>query len=116
MKTFKETDPMTVRAGDPPIIKVTREVPLTWLLSTVGTIVSATLVFAGTVYFTQQRQIEQLIRLEKRMDTLADQYGNMVLANQDKDTSRAEKLQKHEFQIQDLQRRMDAVELKGAKR
>jgi len=116
MKPFKETDPMTVRAGDPPIIKVTREVPLPWLLSTAGAVVSAILIFAATVYFTQQRQSEQLIRLEKRMDTLADQYSSMAISNQDKDTARTAKIQEHDFQIQDLQRRMNAVELKGVKR
>jgi hypothetical protein len=66
----RENEQMTstphTRAGDPPV-KITREIPLPWLLTLVGTIIG----LAATVYFTQQWQGTQLGALTQSVDKLA---------------------------------------------
>lgn len=92
---FRETEPMNHRLSDPPI-KITREIPLPWLLSIVGAI----LVFSGTVYFTQQRQGELLGELKQEVQKLSTNLD-----------SRTQKDQEHDYKLMDLDRRMTAQEL-----
>lgn len=76
------------RSNDPPV-KITRDIPLPWLLGLLG----AFFVFAATMYFTQQRQAELLIEMKAQMQKLIDGQDS--------------KLQK------DLERDFDIREMKG---
>lgn len=84
----------------PAPILVTREVPLYWLLSVIGAI----LVFAGTVYFTQQRQGEVLVELRDQVKLIAASID-----------ARAVKEQEYGFRITDLEHRVTKLE-EGAKK
>ena len=68
------------RAGDPPI-KVTREIPLPWILGLLG----AFFVFAATMYFTQQRQAELLVELKAQVQKLVDGQDVKGAKDQDRD-------------------------------
>jgi len=63
----RESEQMSTptRAGDPPV-KITREIPLPWLLTLVGTMIG----LAITVYFTQQWQGTKLGELTQSVDKL----------------------------------------------
>lgn len=91
-------DAMSTRTSDHQI-KVTREIPLPWLLGLVGAI----LLFAATVYFTQQRMIEVQEELKTQVKALTTEF---MLRN--------ERDQRREFDVEDLKRRVSALE--GAKK
>lgn len=102
-RDFQETDNMrtTQRRDDAAPIRVTREVPLHWLLGIVGTI-AASLVNS---YFVQQEQTRQLAKLGVQVEKIGETL-----------TRGDQKSQEHSFKLLDLERRMSAVELRGEKK
>lgn len=100
---FKETEPMNMphhRLNDPPI-RVTREIPMHWLLGIVGAI-GISLVNS---YFVQQDQTKQVEKLNTQLEKVVTALA-----------AGSQKSQEHEFEIMDLKRRLAAVELRGARR
>lgn len=98
---FRETSPMNTRISDPPI-KITREIPLPWLLGLMG----AFFVFFAGMYFQQQRQGELLENMQKQMQKLIDSQDTKNQKDQERD-----------FDIRSLKDRMSRIELQqGAKR
>ena len=94
------------RAGDPPAVKVTREIPLYWLI----TIVVAGIFQAGVQYTQNSKlqdlvvtQVEKIDRLDIKLQQLAVEVGQKNL----KDVE-------HDLKIADHERRISVVE--GGKR
>lgn len=75
-----ETQPMRHRPEDPPL-KITREIPLPWILGVLG----AFFIFAATMYFTQQRQAELLVDLKTQVQKLVDGQDVKGAKDQDRD-------------------------------
>lgn len=90
---------MGLRNTDPaaPIVKVTREIPLPWLLGALGLVA----IFGVGSYYTQLRHGEQLA-------TLIDDMKK-VLAAQD---NSKEKLRDVEYEVRELRNRVTALEAK----
>lgn len=88
---------MSLRNSDPaaPIIKVTREIPLPWLISLVG----SGFLIGATVFFTQIRQGEKLDSVITDVKT--------VLKSQD-DTK--EKVRDQQYELRELRTRVTALE------
>lgn len=92
------------RATDPPIVKVTRDIPLPWLIGLVAAgIAQAVLMYAG-----QQRQAEliqdqsaKISSLTVQIQGLVEQVNKVNLANVG-----------YEYRITDMDRRLRAVEEK----
>lgn len=101
---FKETEPMNMphhRLNDPPI-RVTREIPMHWLLGIVGTIA----VSLVNSYFVQQDQTKQVDKLNTQLEKVVNTLA-----------TGSQKSQEHDYKLMDLERRVSALELRqGAKR
>lgn len=89
------------RSSDPPL-KISREVPIEWLLGIVGAI----LLFGATMHFGQQRVLElvQVLTLQGketavRLDALAGELGAKSMRDIQRDMTQA-----------DLERRVLAIE------
>lgn len=102
-RDFEETDNMRTsqRRDDVAPIRVTREVPLHWLLGIVGTI-AASLVNS---YFVQQEQTRQLAKLSSQVEKIGETI-----------TTGDQKSQEHSYKLLDLERRLTAVELRGVRK
>lgn len=82
------------RLADPPI-KVTREIPLPWLLGLVGMF----FLFGATMYFTVQRQAEILVELRGQVQKLVDGQDSKLQKDLERD-----------FDLRDLKNRVATLE------
>lgn len=85
------------RSSDPPV-KITREIPLPWILGLLG----AFFVFAATMYFNQQRQAELMVELKAQVQKLVDGQENKLAKDQERD-----------LDIRELKGRVAALERVG---
>lgn len=87
---------MLSRREDPPI-KITREIPLWGVLGVVATIIGQ----AAVVWFTQKEQGAQLVQVISELRQVTDSIRQSDVRNE-----------RHELKIEDLQRRVQALEQK----
>ncbi len=95
----RESKSMNHRQDDPPLVKVTREIPLPWLVGVITAIIMA----AATQYFTQLRQAELIVELTAKVQKLTETLE-----------ARTQKDQERDFKLLDIERRLTAQELKSS--
>lgn len=83
------------RHEDPAGLKVSREIPLPWLIGIIGTI----FLQAALVYFKQDSQAETLLKLSEQVKGISSALGSKDLKDLE-----------HDIRIADLQTRMSDVQ------
>lgn len=102
---MKDSGLMTnIRDSDEPPVKITREIPITWLIG----IVCAVLFWAGT----QWVQYSRLIATSEQQGKLIGDLTLQIVAMADKlDTAKMKNLEQ-DFTIANMKQRMDALEVR----
>lgn len=102
-KVFAETEPMQHhRQEDGEPVKITREIPLPWLLSAIG----IAILQAGSLYYGQVSQGEKLIAVQSDVSRISAKL-DVIVTNQSKaDLKDLE----HDLKITALQNRIGAIE------
>lgn len=90
------------RHEDPAGLKVSREIPLPWLIGIVGTI----FLQAALVYFKQDAQADQLVKLTEQVKGLSTALGSKDLKDLEHDIRIADL----QTWMSDVQARLSAVE------
>jgi hypothetical protein len=100
-KSHEGEHPVSTRASDPPI-KITREIPLPWVLSVVAAIVAQ----GAVVWFTQKSQGELITQQSESIKALAVELRAVT---NDLNTGRVKDLE-HDLKLADHERRLGTVE------
>lgn len=101
----REMHPHT-RASDPALLKVSREIPLIWLVG----IIAAGFGQAAIIYFNQQRQGELLVEIRAENRAATQDLGAKVTQLSNDIGVKNLKDVEHDLNIADLQRRTLALE------
>lgn len=96
----QETHDMTHTRSDDPPIKITREIPMPWLIGIIG----AGFLQAVLVYYKQDAQAEAIVKLTAEVRQLSTDIGSKNL----KDVE-------HDLKIADHERRILSLESKTSK-
>lgn len=105
LDTHEQVHDMThTRHEDPVGLKVSREIPLPWLIGIVGTV----FLQAVLVYYKQDAQAEAIVKLTEEVQALTTALGGKDLKDLEHDIRIADL----QTRMTDVQTRLSAVELR----